>query len=157
MQDTGCSAAKLWLKAREVIGLNGAPPLGNYDMAAVGMGGFVTVKGWVELANHLSTKLSLKLFSLNNCSSKVTTCKAGTEDTLPDFVKLGEFQLALRTLRNAATFVSPWNLSFTAIENFLVNSKFCAEDVSGLDKPAVILTQFVDYVLVANVASPTGN
>jgi hypothetical protein len=148
----GCSAAKLWLKAREVIGLNGAPPLGNYDMAAVGMGGFVTAKGWVELANPSSTKLSLKLFSLNNCSSKVSSSKTGSDESLPDFVELGEFQLALRTLRNAAMFVSPWNLSFSAIENFLVNSKFCADDVGGLDKPAVILTQFVDYALVANAA-----
>ncbi len=28
-----CSAAKLWLLAREVVGLNRAPPLGNYDLA----------------------------------------------------------------------------------------------------------------------------
>jgi hypothetical protein len=87
----GCSAAKLWLKARKVISLNGAPPLGNYDMAAVGMGGFVTAKGWVELANPSSTKLLLKLFSLNNCSGKITFCKAGTEDSLPDFAEIGEF------------------------------------------------------------------
>jgi hypothetical protein len=34
-----CSAAKLWLAAREVIGLTGPPPLGNYDLASVGLGG----------------------------------------------------------------------------------------------------------------------
>jgi hypothetical protein len=33
------------------------------------------------------------------------------------------------------------------IENFLVNSKFCGEDLNGVDKPAVILTQFLDYAL----------
>jgi hypothetical protein len=34
-----CSAAKLWLAARSRIPLHGAPPLGNYDMAGVGLGG----------------------------------------------------------------------------------------------------------------------
>jgi hypothetical protein len=46
-----CSAAKLWLAAISRIPLHGAPPLGNYDMAGVGLGGFVSSRGWVELAN----------------------------------------------------------------------------------------------------------
>jgi hypothetical protein len=149
----GCSAAKLWLRAREVIGLTGAPPIGNYDLGAVGLGGFVSARGWVELANPSSTKVSLRLFSLNNCSSKLSTSKAeATELPLPDFAEIGEFQLALRTLRTAAAFVSPWNMSYAALENFLINSKFCADDLGGVDKPAVILTQFVDYTLVENAA-----
>ncbi len=42
-----CSAAKLWLAAREVIGLTGPPPLGNYDLASVGLGGASLAKaGW---------------------------------------------------------------------------------------------------------------
>jgi hypothetical protein len=149
----GCSAAKIWLRAREILGLSGAPPLGNYDLAAVGLGGFVTARGWVELANPSSTKLSLKLFNLNNCSGKISTSKSDSTDSpMPDFAEIGEFQLALRTLRNAAAFVSPWNFSFAALENFLVNSRFCSTDLAGVDKPAVILTQFVDYVLVENAA-----
>ncbi len=75
---------------------------------AVGLGSFVTPKGWVELANPSSTKISLKLFSLNNCSSKVSSCKSSSEDSLPNFLEIGEFQLALRTLRNEAAFVAPW-------------------------------------------------
>jgi hypothetical protein len=31
----GCSATKLWLTAREVLGLNGHPPISTYDMQAV--------------------------------------------------------------------------------------------------------------------------
>jgi hypothetical protein len=46
-----CSAAKLWLAARSRIPLHGAPPLGNYNMASVGIGGFIYSRGWVELAN----------------------------------------------------------------------------------------------------------
>jgi hypothetical protein len=107
----------------------------------------VTTQGWVELANPSSTKITLKLFSLNNCSSKVSSCKSSSEDLLPNFLEIGEFQLALRTLHNEAAFVAPWNFSFAVIENFLVNSKFCGEDLNGVDKPAVILTQFVDYAL----------
>jgi hypothetical protein len=153
LPDAGCSAAKIWLRARDILGLTGAPPLGNYDMAAVGLGRFVTAKGWVELANPSSTKLSLKLFNLNNCSGKVSMTKSDSLDSYPpDFAEIGEFQLALRTLRNAAAFVSPWNFSFAALENFLVNCRFCASELAGVDKPAVILTQFVDYVLVKNAA-----
>ena len=148
----GCSTTKIWLKAREVLGTTGAPPIGNYDMNTVGLGGFVSARGWVELANPSSTKLSLKMFSLNSCNSKVTSKKHEEVDSTPEFSEVGEFQLALRTLRTAAGFVSPWNFSFVALENFLINNKFCKDDLQGLDKQAVLLTQFVDYVIVENAA-----
>jgi hypothetical protein len=41
----GCSATKLWLTAREQIGLNSHPPISTYDMQAVGLAGFVTARG----------------------------------------------------------------------------------------------------------------
>jgi hypothetical protein len=146
----GCSAAKLWLTARSHIDLNGSPPLGNYDMNSVGLGGFVSAKGWVELANPASTKISLKMFSLKGCSKTPQKNIEGDEENTPDLMEVGEPQLALRTLRNAAVFVAPWNMSFTALENFLINSKFCRDDLQGADKPAVLLSQFIDYVLVEN-------
>jgi hypothetical protein len=118
----GCSAAKLWLTARSSLGLTGGPAPGNYDMHSVGLEGFVSAKGWVELANPSSTKLSLKQFSLNNCNSKASSKKGDTEDE-SEFSEISELQLTLRTMRTAASFVSPWNMSFTAIENFLVNNK----------------------------------
>jgi hypothetical protein len=49
-----------------VIGLTGHPPLSNYDLTAVGNGRFVTRKGWIELGNPASVKISLKLFNINN-------------------------------------------------------------------------------------------
>ncbi len=52
--------------------MNRTPPLGNYDMAAVGLGGFVSPRSWVELANPASTRLSLRLFNINNCSRKIS-------------------------------------------------------------------------------------
>ena len=51
--------------------MSGDKPIGSYDMGAVGMGVFVTSRGWVELHNPGSCKMSLKLFSINNCTSRV--------------------------------------------------------------------------------------
>ena len=148
-----CSAAKLWLAARNRIPLHGAPPLGNYDMASVGLGGFVSPRGWVELANPASTKLSLRQFNINNCARKTSGSKSGdSEPNLPDFSELGEFQLALRTMRTAASFIMPWNLSFTALENFLINTRFCKDDLGNIENRAQILTQFTDYVLSENAS-----
>jgi hypothetical protein len=84
----------------------------------------------------------------------MSTSKSDSSDSsLPDFPEIGEFQIVLRMLRNAAAFVSPWNFTFAALETFLVNSRFCSNNLAGVTKPAVILTQFVDYVLAENAAS----
>jgi hypothetical protein len=40
----------------------------------------------------------------------------------------------------------PWNHSFTALENFTINNRFCKEDLAEIEKKAKILTQFCDYV-----------
>jgi len=147
-----CSTKKMWTEAREQLGLTGGKPVGCYDMGSVGMGGFVTNKGWIELANPSSSKISLRMFTINNCGSKLMGGKsdATKDQELNDIVELGEFKVALRAMRVAASFVAPWNFSFVAIENFLVQSNFCAADLGNLDKQAQILTQFVDYVLGEN-------
>jgi hypothetical protein len=120
-------AAKQWLAAGEVIGLTGHPSVGNYGMSAVGLAGFVTGKGWVELHNSLSSKLALKLFSINNCSSKTSTSSSSEHGNKSndDIHELGELKLALRTMRTVASFVHPWNYSFQAIEGFMHQTQFC--------------------------------
>jgi hypothetical protein len=147
-----CSAAKQWLAAREAIGLSGHPPVGNYDMSAVGLAGFVTSKGWVELHNPSSSKLALKLFSINNCSAKSGRSNSNGHGDLDDdnINELGELKLALRTLRTAASFVHPWNYSFQAIEGFMHQTQFCQADLAGVDKRASLLCQFIDYCLGQN-------
>jgi hypothetical protein len=147
-----CSAAKLWLEARKSIGLSGSAPLGNFDMSCVGLGGFVTAKCWVELANPSSSKMSIKLFNINNCKAKATSLKDNGDSELAEFSEIGEFQLALRTLRTAAMFVMPWNFSYTALENFLISSQYCKDDIGTLDKQAQLLTSFTDYVLAENAS-----
>jgi hypothetical protein len=147
-----CSAAKQWLAAREAIGLAGHPPVGNYDMAAVGLAGFVTNKGWVELHNPASTKLALKMFSINSCSAKAgrTNSTEQGDQSSDEINELGELKLALRTLRTAASFVHPWNYSFQAIEGFMHQTQFCQTDLAGVEKRATLLCQFIDYCIGQN-------
>jgi hypothetical protein len=76
-----CSAAKLWLAARNRTPLHGAPPLGNSDMAAVGLGGFVSPRGWVELANPASTRLSLRQFNIRAREKRQAQRKTTTTPT----------------------------------------------------------------------------
>ena len=146
-----CSAQVLWSTAREVIGINGHPPLSNYDLTAVGMAGFITPRGWVELGNPASTKISLKLFNINNCAARASASRASSSpDELVEINDLGEFKLALRALRTAAQFVSPWNFSYLALEGFLIQTDFCKSELSADSKPASTLTQFVDFILQTN-------
>jgi hypothetical protein len=55
-------------------------------------------------------------------------------------------------MRTAASFIMPWNFSFTALENFLINSRFCRDDLGDIENKAQLLTQFTDYVLSENAA-----
>ena len=145
-----CSAAKTWLTARNYLGIGGCNAIGSYDMAAVGLGGFVTSKGWLELHNPGSSRMSLRMFSINNCGSRMSSSKSDKDDRLEDILETGEFKLALRALRVAASFVMPWNMAFVALENFLIQTDYCHKDLAGTDRQALILTQFVDYVLGEN-------
>ena len=148
----GCTAGKMWLKARDVLGEGGFPPIGTYDMASVGLAGFVSKRGWCELHQLGSDSISLKMFNINACSSKTssTSTSSGSSEEFKDIVDLGEFKLALRVAREAQSFVTPWNKSMSAIEGFMFRSNFCAADLTGVEKPAHILTQFVDFALESN-------
>ena len=145
-----CSTKKIWLAARSAIDVHGHNPVANYDLSAVGLGGFVTSKGWLELANPGSTKLALRLFNINNVGGKASRSTPANFEDMEDIAELGEFKLALRTLRTAAQFVCPWNFSFLAIEGFLIQQDFFMNELSGTANPAISLSQFVDYILHEN-------
>jgi hypothetical protein len=121
-------------------------------MASICLGGFVSSRGWVELANPASTRLSLRLFNINNCSRKTSSKEGDDLDGDQEFTELGQFQLALCTMRAAAAFIMPWNRSFTALENFIINSRFCKTDLADIENKAQILTQFCDFVLTENAS-----
>jgi hypothetical protein len=80
MPGVACSAIKEYTTAREVIGLTSPPPAGCYDLTSVGMGGFVTARGWIEMGNNGSTKMKVRMFNLNNASksSTITVLCSGT-------------------------------------------------------------------------------
>ena len=147
-----CSTVKLWLAARQVLGLNGAEPLGNYDMASLGLGGQTTSKGWVEIANPSSTRTTIKAFNINNCGQRGSGSSGKDTQEDLDFLEIAEFTVALRTIRVAMHLVHPWNMSIVVLENFLLNNKMCNADIGGLEKQAAILTRFSDYVLSENAA-----
>jgi hypothetical protein len=144
-------ATQLWLRARDVLGTAGQVPVSTYDMNAVGLGGFVSKRGWIELHEVGSDSLSLKLFNINGCGNKVGSGKSGDQnDEFRDIVDIGEFRLALRVVREALSYVHPWNKSVSAIEGFLHQTDYCRADLVGVEKQGVVLTQYVDYCFGEN-------
>ncbi len=114
--------------------------------------GYITSRGWTELANPASTKLSIRLFNINNITTRQSSSRTSgdTEAEGDNFTDLSEFQLALRAMRSAMMMVMPWNFSIAALEGFLINSRYCREDIGALDKQAQILIQFCDYITKEN-------
>jgi hypothetical protein len=111
-----CSAVRLWLTARDVLGTTSYPALGCYDLGSVGLAGYISSKGWAELHNMNSSKLFIKLFNINNCLARTSSKKTGEQED--DIVELGEYKLALRALRTVYSFAMPWNFSILALEGF---------------------------------------
>ena len=68
-----CSLAELWEEARRVVGESGVTALGNYDLDAVGCGGCVSPKAWLELHNPASQELKLCMFHLPNVGGASTS------------------------------------------------------------------------------------
>jgi hypothetical protein len=145
-----CSAAKSWLAAREVIGETGVVPISTYDMGAVGLAGYVTARGWLEIHNPASTSISIKMFNINNCGTRTTGLKGKTEEENVGIEDLGELKLAVRAAREAMNFAMPWNRSIAALDGFFHMTNFCHTDLVGLEKPGLLLSQFIDYILWEN-------
>ncbi len=145
----GCSAAKMWEEGRKHLGNSGHAAICTYDMKSVGLAGYVTPQGWGALHDPGTSNISLKMFSINNCGRKAIN-KGDTEDYLAEVAEIGEFKVALRVLREALAFVHPWNKSVSALEGFMYQTNYCAKDLEGIEKQAIILTQFVDYILREN-------
>ena len=143
-----CSATKQFKAAREAIGLTSPPAGACYDMTSVGMGGFVTPRGWLEIGNMSSTKLKISLFNINNAAK--SSSSKNSDDDGHEMKDIAEFTLALRTMRVAAQFAVPWNLSFVALENYLLNRDFCKDELKNDPNPARTLVQFCDFVLGEN-------
>ncbi len=119
-------------------------------MKSIGLAGYVTTQGWGAIHDPGNSNILLRMFSINNCGRKIQGKIGEQEDNFYDVVEIGEYKVALRVLRGAMSFVHPWNKSVAALERFMLMSNFCARDLEGLDRQAVLLTQFTDYVLREN-------
>jgi hypothetical protein len=144
-----CSAGRMWLFAREVLGPSGHPPLSSYDLASFGLGGCVSARGWVEIHNPSSTSITIRMFSMGGLASKIGT---RGEEEWPEVEDLNEFKGALRVLRGAMVVVHPWNRSVDALESFYHQTNYCISDLFGIQKPAQFLRRFTDYILLENAA-----
>jgi hypothetical protein len=156
----GSSAQSVWLKAREIMGTDGVPALGNYDMDAIGCGGSVTAKGWQEIHNPASPNLNLKYFHIGNVGGGAVASKRlcleedsaafTVGDSLKEILDLEEFKRALNTAREAMGFALPWNKSVSAICGFMQSSNYCNRDLGNRPNRAAMLTAFVNYVFTRN-------
>jgi len=155
-----CSAKQLWREAREVWGPCGPPPVSCFDVAAVGIAGYITNRGWVEVQNPGSPHMSLSLFNIVNMASRTTAAKrislTNNEDTLEvgenlkDVASFREFKQSLRAARIAQQFSQPWNFSITSLESFLINSDFLADKVSPNPRGISALSAFCNHVFLLN-------
>ena len=151
----GASSAltEQWGEARRVMGEAGITPIGNYDLDAVGCGGCVSPKGWMEIHNPASQDLKLKLFHLPNVGNGAASSKKTDEDSgenLKEIADLESFRVALNTAREAMTSALPWNRSISALVGLMMNTNCLSEDLGGNPKRAAILTEFTDYVFSRN-------
>ena len=142
-----CSSTRQWLAAREVLGTGPLPAVGSYDMGSAGLAGHVSAKGWAELHNMASCKLSIRQFSINSCGTRSSGKKNLDEE---DSMDVGEFKLALRAMRTAFQLALPWNHSVLALEGFFFQNNFCFSDLANVEKKAFFLVKFTDYVLGQN-------
>ena len=124
------SLADQWAEARRSIGEAGVTALGNYDLNAVGCGGCVTPKGWLEIHNPASQELKLKLFHMPNMGGAATKKQEGESgvESLKEIGDLDSFKIALNTAREAMASALPWNRSISALVGLMLNTNYLSED-----------------------------
>ena len=148
--------AEQWSAARSAIGDAGIVALGNYDLDAIGCGGCVSPKAWLEIHNPASQELKLKLFHLPNVaasglSTKRLNSDGGEEgESLKEIADMEGFRVALNTAREAMASALPWNRSISAVVGLMMNTNYLQDDVGGNPKRAAILTEFIDYIFSRN-------
>jgi hypothetical protein len=128
-------------------------------VGAVGIAGYITNRGWVEIQNQGSLHLSFSLFNIVNMSSCIAAAKhislTDNQDmlevckNLKDVASVHEFKQTLRAAMNAQQFTQSWNMSMTALESFLININFLADKV-GVTKGVSILSAFCNHVFLLN-------
>ena len=129
-------------------------------MSTIGLGGNVTGRGWCELHDPSSTSMTLKLFSRSNITNRGATKRItfdGQEDSLEvgdslsEIASFGDFKQALRTAREALSYIYPWKKSIAALEGFLISTNFCSRELGSAAGSGVsTLVKFVNHVFSQN-------
>ena len=148
-----CSLTDQWAAARAAIGEAGVVALGNYDLDAVGCGGSVTPKAWLELHNPASQELKIKMFHLPNVansglpSRKQSGPESEDSESMREIADLDSYKVALNTAREAMASALPWNRSISANMGLMVNTIYLQDELGGNPKRAAVLAEFTDYIL----------
>jgi hypothetical protein len=138
----------LWKQAREVWGPHGIEPVANYEVGSLGLGDQLTHKVWAELHRPNSRQLSIRLLSQK--SVEEAWKQHEKTDSPKEFETLQEFKMAMANLEGGFHRVMPWNLSFKALNFFLVSINFGEAELSGKQSRLLFLANFVDEVLRTN-------
>ncbi len=123
----------------------------------------MTHAGWKELHNPASMALQIKMFTTSNlgatatASKKLTLVDGGASinvgESMKEIISLEELKQAVRVLVKAAHFALPWNMSFSALEGFLISSNWCAASLAAHTDRVSILADFINYVLTQNATA----
>jgi hypothetical protein len=139
---------ELWQQARQVWGADGIEPVANYEVGSLGIGDQLTHKVWAELHKPNSRQLSIRL--LSHKSVEESWKQGDKSDTPKEFERLNEFKTAIACLEGGFHRVMPWNLSFKALNFFLVSINFGESELAGRPGRLLFLGNFVDEVLRTN-------
>jgi hypothetical protein len=139
---------ELWRQARQVWGANGIEPVANYEVGSLGFGDQLTHKVWAELHKPNSRQLSIRL--LSHKAVEESWKQGDKTDSPKEFESLNEFKTAVACLEGEFHRVMPWNLSFKALNFFLILINFGESELAGWPGRLLFLGNFVDEVLRTN-------
>jgi hypothetical protein len=94
--------------------------------------------------------MSLNIYKTTNPVFCFGGSSVSFEEGQKEMQNVGEFKLALRAARTAMSFALPWNFSIQSLEGFLIISDFFSKDLATEAKPAVVLSQFCDFIFAEN-------
>jgi hypothetical protein len=131
-----------------VWGPHGIEPVANYEVGSLGLGDQLTHKVWAELHRPNSRQLSIRLLSQKTVEEAWKHHEKA--ESPKEFETLQEFKVAIANLEGGFHRVMPWNLSFKALNFFLVSINFGEAKLSGKQSRLLFLANFVDEVLRTN-------
>jgi len=138
----------LWLQARESWGPEGIEPIKNYNMVSLGVGDLMTQKVWAEIHKPNSMALSIRMLSRKSVAENRRA--PDKSDAPKEFESMHELKAAMLTLENAIFRVTPWNMAFKTLNNFVHSNDFGESESFGRSAKTTLLADFVDEILQLN-------